>query len=136
DSIETNIKATELIRELTRPQAPAAATGSTSEVYGKLDKPKFSEGDDVILAPTSNARRCLRRLEDDRRIPRARLLQGEGAPDGILLHLVDEGVENLTTPSFLDAQLIGKFQLGNSVQALDNVTDRFCCSEDSISALM
>jgi hypothetical protein len=31
---------------------------STSEVYGKLDKPKFSEDDDVILGPTSKARWC------------------------------------------------------------------------------
>ena len=65
-----------------------------------------------------------------------RAYYGEGAPDGILLHLVDEGVENLTTPSFLDAQLIGKFKLGNSVQALNNLADRFRCSEYSISALM
>jgi hypothetical protein len=54
----------------------------------------------------------------------------------ILLHFVDEGVDGLTTPSFLAKQLIGKFKLGNSVQALNNLTDRFRGSEYSISALM
>jgi len=31
---------------------------STSEVYGKLDGHKFSEGDDVVLGPTSRSRWC------------------------------------------------------------------------------
>jgi UDP-glucose 4-epimerase len=57
-TIETNIKATELMLELcARKQKPILLT-STSEVYGKLDKPKFSEEDDVVLGPTSRARWC------------------------------------------------------------------------------
>jgi len=39
-----------------RPQAQAAAPGFHLEVYGKLDKPRFCEDDDVILGPTSRAR--------------------------------------------------------------------------------
>jgi len=31
---------------------------STSEVYGKLDKSKFNEDDDLVLGPTSRARWC------------------------------------------------------------------------------
>jgi UDP-glucose 4-epimerase len=57
-TIETNIKATELMLELcARKQKPVLLT-STSEVYGKLDKFKFSEDDDVVLGPTSRARWC------------------------------------------------------------------------------
>jgi len=57
-TIETNIKATELILELAARKRRPLLLASTSEVYGKLDKPKFSEDDDVILGPTSKARWC------------------------------------------------------------------------------
>jgi UDP-glucose 4-epimerase len=57
-TIETNIKATELMLDLcARKQKPVLLT-STSEVYGKLDKLKFSEDDDVVLGPTSRSRWC------------------------------------------------------------------------------
>jgi UDP-glucose 4-epimerase len=57
-TIETNIKATELVLELAARKHKPVLIASTSEVYGKLDKPKFSEDDDVILGPTSRARWC------------------------------------------------------------------------------
>ena len=57
-TIETNIKATELILELAARKQKPLLLASTSEVYGKLDKPKFSEDDDLILGPTSRARWC------------------------------------------------------------------------------
>jgi UDP-glucose 4-epimerase len=57
-TIETNIKATELILELCARKQKPVLLASTSEVYGKLDKPKFSEEDDVVLGPTSRARWC------------------------------------------------------------------------------
>ncbi|MFQ5760308.1 MAG: GDP-mannose 4,6-dehydratase [Acidiferrobacterales bacterium] len=57
-TIETNIKITELVLELaSRKQKPVLLT-STSEVYGKLDKPLFNEDDDLVLGPTSRARWC------------------------------------------------------------------------------
>jgi UDP-glucose 4-epimerase len=57
-TIETNIKATELVLELcARKRRPILLT-STSEVYGKLDKPRFTEEDDVVLGPTSRVRWC------------------------------------------------------------------------------
>ena len=55
-TIETNIKATELILELAAQKHKPLLLSSASEVYGKLDKPKFSEDDDMILGPTSRAR--------------------------------------------------------------------------------
>jgi UDP-glucose 4-epimerase len=57
-TIETNIKATELMLELCARKRKAILLASTSEVYGKLDKSKFSEEDDVVLGPTSRARWC------------------------------------------------------------------------------
>jgi UDP-glucose 4-epimerase len=57
-TIATNIQATELLLELcARHRTPVLLT-STSEVYGKLDKARFSEEDDVVLGPTSRARWC------------------------------------------------------------------------------
>ncbi|MFZ1061289.1 MAG: GDP-mannose 4,6-dehydratase [Candidatus Rokuibacteriota bacterium] len=57
-TIETNIKTTELVLELAARKRKPVLLSSTSEVYGKLDKPKFSEDDDLILGPTSRARWC------------------------------------------------------------------------------
>jgi UDP-glucose 4-epimerase len=57
-TIETNIRATEVVLELAGRKRKPLLLASTSEVYGKLDKPKFSEEDDVILGPTSRARWC------------------------------------------------------------------------------
>jgi UDP-glucose 4-epimerase len=57
-TIETNIKATELVLELCARKGKPVLLTSTSEVYGKLEKPKFSEEDDVVLGPTSRARWC------------------------------------------------------------------------------
>jgi UDP-glucose 4-epimerase len=57
-TIETNIKATELVLDLaSRKKKPLLIT-STSEVYGRLDKHKFSEDDDLVLGSTSRARWC------------------------------------------------------------------------------
>ena len=57
-TIETNIRATELLLDLaSRKKKPLLIT-STSEVYGRLDKHKFAEDDDLVLGPTSRARWC------------------------------------------------------------------------------
>ncbi|MFQ5960894.1 MAG: GDP-mannose 4,6-dehydratase [Candidatus Methylomirabilales bacterium] len=57
-TIETNIKATELVLELcARKRKPVLLT-STSEVYGKLHRTNFSEEDDLVLGATSRARWC------------------------------------------------------------------------------
>lgn len=57
-TIETNIKATEVVLELcARKRKPVLLT-STSEVYGKLDQAEFSEEDDLVLGATSRARWC------------------------------------------------------------------------------
>ncbi len=57
-TIETNIKATELILELCAHKRKPMLLASTSEVYGKLDKPEFNEEDDLVLGSTSRVRWC------------------------------------------------------------------------------
>jgi nucleoside-diphosphate-sugar epimerase len=57
-TIETNIKATELVLELSARKAKPVLLISTSEVYGKSERPKFNEDDDLILGATSRARWC------------------------------------------------------------------------------
>jgi UDP-glucose 4-epimerase len=57
-TIETNIKATELVLELASRKRKPVLLNSTSEVYGKLDRPKFGEEDDLVLGPTCKARWC------------------------------------------------------------------------------
>jgi UDP-glucose 4-epimerase len=57
-TIETNIKATELVLELAAKKSKAVLVASTSEVYGKRNGEKFSEDDDVTLGPTSKSRWC------------------------------------------------------------------------------
>jgi len=57
-TIETNIKATELVLELSARKQKPVLLISTSEVYGKSERPKFNEEDDLILGPTSRARWC------------------------------------------------------------------------------
>src|SRR5262249_30264847 len=57
-TIETNIRATELVLDLaSRKKKPLLIT-STSEVYGRLDKPKFAEDDALGRGSTSRARWC------------------------------------------------------------------------------
>jgi UDP-glucose 4-epimerase len=57
-TIETNIKATELVLELCARKQKPVLLASTLEVYGKLDQPVFSEEGDLVLGPTSRARWC------------------------------------------------------------------------------
>jgi UDP-glucose 4-epimerase len=57
-TIETNIKATELVLELARKKSRKVLVASSSEVYGKNSSHAFSEDDDVVLGPTSKVRWC------------------------------------------------------------------------------
>lgn len=57
-TIETNIKTTELILDLcARKRKPVLLT-SSSEVYGKLNKQRFNEEDNLVLGSTSQSRWC------------------------------------------------------------------------------
>ena len=55
-TINTNIKATEIVLELASKKKKRVLVSSTSEVYGKLKSIPFSEEDDLVLGPTSRSR--------------------------------------------------------------------------------
>lgn len=55
-TIETNIRATEIVLKEVADQGKPILITSTSEVYGKSPKDLFNEEDDLVLGPTSRAR--------------------------------------------------------------------------------
>lgn len=57
-TIETNIKISELVLELSAQKRKHLLLASTSEVYGKLNRQKFNEEDDLVLGATSRSRWC------------------------------------------------------------------------------
>ena len=55
-TIETNVKATEVVLEAAAKKQKLVFVASTSEVYGKSNKIPFCEEDDLRLGPTSHSR--------------------------------------------------------------------------------
>src|SRR5262245_47580836 len=55
-TIETNVKGTEMVLELSAKKKKRVVIFSSSEVYGKSNQPSFSETDDLILGPTYRGR--------------------------------------------------------------------------------
>ncbi|HGY91026.1 MAG TPA: NAD-dependent epimerase/dehydratase family protein [Planctomycetes bacterium] len=55
-TIETNVKATEIVLETAAEHGSPVLLASTSEVYGKSDKAPFREDDDISLGPTTHSR--------------------------------------------------------------------------------
>ena len=55
-TIETNVKGTELVLELAAKKRKRVLVASTSEVYGKANVLPFSEDNDLVLGPTSKSR--------------------------------------------------------------------------------
>jgi UDP-glucose 4-epimerase len=55
-TIETNVKGTELVLEAAAKKKKLVFLASTSEVYGKNHKIPFCEDDDIVLGPSSKSR--------------------------------------------------------------------------------
>lgn len=55
-TIETNVKATEVVLEAAARKGKKVLVASTSEVYGKSPKVPFHEDDDISLGPTNRSR--------------------------------------------------------------------------------
>ena len=55
-TIETNIRGAEIVLEHAAQKRKRVLIASSSEVYGKSDKAPFTEGDDLILGPTTSNR--------------------------------------------------------------------------------
>jgi UDP-glucose 4-epimerase len=56
NTIETNIKGTEIVLELANRKRKKVLIASTSEVYGKNSKVPFAENDDMVLGPSNKSR--------------------------------------------------------------------------------
>jgi UDP-glucose 4-epimerase len=56
NTIETNIKGTEIVLELANRKKKKVLIASTSEVYGKNSKVPFAENDDMVLGPSHKSR--------------------------------------------------------------------------------
>ena len=54
--IETNLHETEVLLEAAAPHGVPVLVASTSEVYGKSQKPVFSEEDDLLIGPPHQSR--------------------------------------------------------------------------------
>ena len=54
--LETNLHETEVLLETAAPHRVPMLIASTSEVYGKSEKPAFSEEDDLLIGPPHHAR--------------------------------------------------------------------------------
>lgn len=55
-TIETNIKGTEIVLNMARKKKKKVLIASSSEVYGKSEKESFSEDDDIVLGPSFRPR--------------------------------------------------------------------------------
>ncbi|HUS18355.1 MAG TPA: GDP-mannose 4,6-dehydratase, partial [Terriglobales bacterium] len=56
ETIEINVRGTELVLELAAKKLKRVLLASTSEVYGKSTKFPFAEDDDLVMGPSSNCR--------------------------------------------------------------------------------
>ncbi len=56
ETIETNIRGTEILLQAARDGRKKVIVASTSEVYGKNKKTPFSEGHDLVFGPTNKSR--------------------------------------------------------------------------------
>jgi len=54
--LETNLRETEVLFQAAAPRRVPVVLASTSEVYGKSQKPAFSEDDDLLIGPPHQAR--------------------------------------------------------------------------------
>ena len=71
---------TEVVLKHANKKKKLVVIASTSEVYGKSDDVPFREDADLVMGPTHEAPLGVRVQQGDRRVPRARVLEGAQAP--------------------------------------------------------
>jgi hypothetical protein len=93
---------------------------------------KFPEKNGLaVLAGAVDGFRCLETVLVDR-------FDGEVAkdvPDPSGVDTQHQGGDGLRAPALLGARLVRKFELGDSVHALDDPANRFHCAEYSVGPL-
>src|SRR5215210_6549467 len=112
NTIETNIRGTDIILSLASKKRKRVVITSTSEVYGKRERVPFKEDDDLVMGPTSKGRwsyACSKAIDEflalaywkEKRVPTviARLFNTVGPRQ--------TGRSGLVVPNFVKQGLLG-----------------------------
>ena len=87
-TIETNVHGTEVVLKHANKKKKLVVIASTSEVYGKSDGRAVPRGLGSGAGPDAEAPLGLRVQQGDRRVPRARLLEGDASCRSIIVRLL------------------------------------------------
>jgi UDP-glucose 4-epimerase len=134
----TNVRETEVLLEAAAPQGVPVLLASTSEVYGKSQKPAFSEEDDLLIGPPHQARwsyACSKLMDEFLALAYAK---EHGLPVVIarLFNTVgprQTGRYGMVLPRFIAAARCGKPLL---VYGDGRQTRCFCYVADTVEALL
>jgi UDP-glucose 4-epimerase len=132
NTIETNIRGTDIVLSLAAKKRKRVLITSTSEVYGKRNRVPFSEDDDLVMGPTSKGRwsyACSKAIDEflaiaywkEKRVPTviARLFNTVGPRQ--------TGRYGMVIPSFVRQALTGQnitiFGDGSQTRCFTHVSD-------------
>jgi UDP-glucose 4-epimerase len=132
NTIETNIRGTDIILSLAAKKRKRVLITSTSEVYGKRNRVPFSEDDDLVMGPTNKGRwsyACSKAIDEflaiaywkEKRVPTviARLFNTVGPRQ--------TGRYGMVIPSFVQQALTGQditiFGDGTQTRCFTHVSD-------------
>jgi len=132
NTIETNIRGTDIILSLAAKKRKRVVITSTSEVYGKRNRVPFSEDDDLVMGPTNKSRwsyACSKAIDEflaiaywkEKRVPTviARLFNTVGPRQ--------TGRYGMVIPNFVQQALTGQditvFGDGTQTRCFTHVTD-------------
>jgi len=131
-TIETNLRETQAVLNAATPSRTPIVFTSTSEVYGKSDKPWFSEEDDLLIGPPSLSRwsyACSKLLDEFLALAH-RGEQGVPVVIGRLFNIVgprQSGRWGMVLPRFIAAARAGQplrvFGDGRQTRCLCHVAD-------------
>ena len=132
NTIETNIRGTDIVLSLAAKKRKRVLITSTSEVYGKRNRVPFSEDDDLVMGPTSKGRwsyACSKAIDEflaiaywkEKRVPTviARLFNTVGPRQ--------TGRYGMVIPTFVQQALTGQdltiFGDGSQTRCFTHVSD-------------
>jgi UDP-glucose 4-epimerase len=132
NTIETNIRGTDIVLSLAAKKRKRVVITSTSEVYGKRNRVPFSEDDDLVMGPTNKSRwsyACSKAIDEflaiaywkEKRVPTviARLFNTVGPRQ--------TGRYGMVIPNFVQQALTGQditvFGDGTQTRCFTHVTD-------------
>jgi UDP-glucose 4-epimerase len=136
--IETNLHETEVLLEAAAPARVPVLITSTSEVYGKSQKPDFSEEDDLIIGPPHQSRwsyACSKLMDEFLALAFA---QERGLPVTIVRVFNTVGPRQTGRYGMVLPRFIAAAKAGTPVQVYgDGLQSRcFCYVLDTVEALV